>query len=250
MDDLFSTPAPAGHNKPPPYDPAVLEACNSKAREFLDAGGEWTALGDITTDEQSQKLTDFVTGLRGVYRHVEDARKAQKKPHDDAGKAVTGAFSPLLEALERIVDRVKPMQERWLRKKEADARAEQARLQAEARAKQQLAEQAAAAAASRNDALGEVEAERLKKEADALTKTAAAPVKVQAGSATGGGRAMTMREVRSGRIDNLNKVFMHFREEPDVLAFFQRKVDAAFRANGGETITIPGATLITQKVAV
>lgn len=249
MTDLSTNPPPAGHNNPPPFDPAALDACRSKAREFIDAGGDWMDLGDIQTDEQSARLTDYVSGLRKVYQQVEAERKAQKKPHDDAGKAVTAAFSPLLDAMERVLDRMKPMQERWLRKKQVEAQAEQKRLKDEADAKLRLAESQAAAAMSRNDVLGEIEAERLRDEAAKLAKTASAPVSMKASSATGGGRSMSLREVRSGQITNINQVFLHFRDTPEVLDCLQRLVDAAFRAKGGETVIIPGATLVTKQVA-
>lgn len=238
--------APLGHNLPPPYDPAVLEAHARSTMAFLDAAGEYLDLGTIETEEQAGRLNDFITGARGLYKKIEDARKAAKKPHDDAGKAVTAAFSPLLDRLERTVEKMKPMLGDYLRRKEAAERAEQARQRAEAEEKARQAAALAAQAAARNDISGEIEAERLAKEAADQAKAASREVKVSAGSATGAGRAVSMREHRSGEISNWNGAYYHFREHPELKATLQRLTDAMFRAAGGGEIEVTWAKCIKE----
>lgn len=235
-----------GHNQGPPYDPAVLEAHARTTATFLDAAGEYLDLGAIETEEQAGRLNDFITGARGLYKKIEDARKAAKKPHDDAGKAVTAAFSPLLDRLERTVDRLKPMLGDYLRRKEAAERAERERQRAEAAEKARQAAELAAQAAARNDISGEIEAERLAEETKAQEKAASREVKVNAGSATGAGRAVTMREYRRGEITNFNAAYMHFRDAPEVKDVLQRLTDAMFRAAGGGDIEVTWAKCIKE----
>ncbi len=237
-----------GHNQGPPFDPAVLEAHARTTAAFLDAAGEYLDLGVIETEEQAGRLNDFISGARGLYKKIEDARKAAKKPHDDAGKAVTAAFSPLLDRLERTVDRLKPMLGDYLRRKEAAERAERERQRAEAAEKARQAAELAAQAAARNDISGEIEAERLAEEAKAQEKAASREVKVNAGSATGAGRAVTMRVQRSGRILNQNAAYMFFREHPDVVATLQKLTDAMYRAQGGENVKVTWAELVETRV--
>lgn len=235
-----------GDNNPPPFDPAVLEAHARTTLTFLDAAGEYLDLKVIETEEQAGRLNDFITGARGLYKKIEDARKAAKKPHDDAGKAVTAAFSPLLDRLERTVEKLKPMIGDYLRRKEAAERAERDRQRAEAAEKARQAEALAAQAAARNDISGEIEAERLAKEAEEQTKAANREVKVNAGSATGAGRAVSMREHRRGEILNWNAAYYHFRDDPDLKATLQRLTDAMFRAAGGGDIEVTWAKCIKE----
>lgn len=238
--------APIGHNHPPPFDPEVLTAHTATTAAFLDAAGEYLDIKVIETEEQAGRLNDFIVGARGLYKKIEDARKAAKKPHDDAGKAVTAAFSPLLDRLERTIDKMKPMLGAYLQKKEAAERAERERQRAEATEKARQAAELAAQAAARNDISGEIEAERLAKEAEEQTKATNREVKVNAGSATGAGRAISMREHRRGEITNFNAAYMHFRDAPEVKEVLQRLTDAMFRAAGGGDIEVTWAKCIKE----
>lgn len=253
MNDLFSPPenprAVVGGNHPPPYDPDVFAACEKKTREFADAGGEWLDLPEIETEEQAQALADFISGARGVFKEVDEARKAQNRPHDEAIDATNKAFRGLTDAITKMVEKLKPKQAAYLQKKQDEARKEQERLRAEAEAARKLAAEQAAAAAARNDVMAEAEAERLAKEAERLAKEAAREVKANIQSASGGGRTMSLREVRSAEITNWNQVYMHFREDPRVKAVLQACADEAYRAKGGSEITIPGTKMIVKKVA-
>lgn len=245
MNDLFAPPenprAVVGDNHPPPYDLDVFAAHEAKVRSFADAAGEWLDLPEIETEEQAQALADFISGARGVFKEVDEARKAQNRPHDESIKATNKAFSALTDAITKMVEKLKPKQAAYLQRKRDEARKEQERLRAEAEAARKLAAEQAAAAAARNDVMAEAEAERLAKEAERLAKEAEREVKANVQSASGGGHTMSLRKTRKGRILNINQVFMHFRTDPRVLACLQTLVDEAYRAKGGSQVFIPGA---------
>jgi hypothetical protein len=260
MNDLFTAPRPPeaseaplpprDHNNPPaplPYDPEVLGACDKRVNDFTDAAGAWLDLERIETEEQALKLTDFVAGSRKLYKHIDEARIEAKRPHDEAGKVVQAAFTPRLLKIEETVKQVLPLQNDWLdrvRKAEEERR----RLQAEAARKlQEEAEALRAQAAGRNDISGQVDAEAMQKQADKLAASAAAPVKVSAGSATGAGRTIAQVETRTAKIINMNVLFMHFREATEVAEVLQRLANAALRVKGWDGKDIPGTeTVITR----
>jgi hypothetical protein len=256
MNDLFDAPArppaptteappPIGHNSPPaplPYDPEVVEACGRIVTDFCDAAGAWADLVEIESDEQSQKLTDFVSGARKVKKKVDDARVAAKKPHDDAAKAVQEVFSTLLLKLDRAIAFAKPLQEAWLRKKMREEEERKRRDREEAERQREEAAAAAARAAAANDASGMVEAEKAQKDAEKLAKQAEKPAKVGAASATGGGRTMALREVRTSEMHSLGLVFAFFKERPELRDVLQRLANAHVRAADWDGVDIPGTT--------
>lgn len=246
-----NTRAVIGDNRPPPFDPDEFDKFQTKVSDFLDAAGDWLDLKEVETEEQSEKLTDFVSGARAVFRGVDDARKAAKKPHDDAGKEVQAAFTPLLDKLERAVKKVKALQTAYLTKKDEAHRREQARLAAEAEVKRKAAEKMAAAAAARNDINAEVDAEEAMKEADRLAKEATRITNAKVGSATGGGRSMALRTLKEVEITNINVLFMHFRNHPDVAETLRRLAQAEVRSAGYDHLKspIPGITITERKVA-
>ena len=98
-----------GGNNPPPYDPEKLAECQKKVTDFTDAAGAWLDLKKIDTADQAEKVTDFVTGARKVWKEIDETRKAAKQIHDEAGKAVQAAFTPLLDKIKLSVDKISAM---------------------------------------------------------------------------------------------------------------------------------------------
>ncbi len=229
MDNLTDS-APMGHNKPPLVDPDLLAQSRHKVDDFAAKATEWLNLGEITTKEQSGNLVDFISGARLVSKRIDEARVAAKKPHDEASKAVQAVFTPLIAEIDRAVDRLKPLQAAWLRKEQARLDAIREAQRAEAERLRIAAESAAAIAKETNSIGGEVEAERLAKEAEVLEKTANREMRANATSASGAGRTMANREVKSAKIDNILKLFTHFRAEPEVFDLLQRMANRAVRA--------------------
>jgi hypothetical protein len=238
-----------GHNNPPPFDPEKLAAADARVKEWMDAAGDWLDLGEIRSEDQAARLTDMIDGARKVFKAVDEERKEAKKPHDEAGKAVQAAYTPLLDRLERTVAKLKPLMAKWLTKKEAEAEAERARMEAEAKRLAEEAERLAAEAAARNDINAEIEAEEAAKAAARMAKEAARETGVNAKSATGGARTVSLREQRFAVLDNPFKAFAHFQKHPDMIALLERLATAELRASKDPGYVVPGFTTDKRKVA-
>lgn len=145
----------------------------------------------IETDEQEQAVASILTRLRREANGADDQRKVEKKPHDDAAKAVQTKWQPLLAKADMAVTAAKSALTKYLLKKQEVQRAAAEALQQEAR------EAAAAAARLAQDAepdnLAAQRHLRAQQEvAASLTKDAAKASKVRA-QATGGERAVGLR---------------------------------------------------------
>lgn len=232
----MEAPPPVGHNRPPPFDPDEVAALKAKVSQFADAAAEWKKAG-VTTDEEAAELNDFLAGSRKLFKQVDEARVAAKKPHDDAGKAVQAAFTPILDALERAGKIAKAILTDFAKEKAAKLERERQEKEAAARAAQEEADRLAAQAEARDDIMGQIDAEAAKAEADRLAKEAAKPVKASVGSASGGGRTAALRKTTKARIVNLSQAFMHYRDRPEVSELLVRLANADLR--GMEVKTAP-----------
>jgi len=247
------TPPPAGHNNPPIYRETVVEDHNAKAAKFLDAGGAWIEVAPLKTDEQASKLADFIAGIKEVKKAVDEDRKVDKKPHDEAGKAVQAAYTPILTKLDKAIARVNPIMTAWLEHLDAKEREENERARREAEAEAKRAAEMEAQARARNDFAGEAEAEEANKRAEKAQKDAdrAAKQRPQVKSATGGGRTVSYRTYWEAEVENLRAAFMHFHQNPEVAALFKKLAEAEARSKdfNPETDKIPGVNLKPRRVA-
>ena len=236
-----------GANNPPPYDPDVLAKHTQAASALAAEAAPWLNKGEVESEAEAQQLTDVIAKARKLYKDAEDARKAEKQPHMDASKAVDTAFAVAVSALEKTATSLKPIIAKWLQKIEDEKRAEAARQAEIARKAKEEADRLAAQAAANNDAMAAAQAEAAQAEAQKLEKAAVKTGKAKSnvGSATGAGRSMSLRTVKTGQMNNKNLVFRYFVDHPDVEAVLQRLTNAAIRA--GETV--PGTTVIEEKHA-
>lgn len=247
--DTLTTPA-MGHNQPPAYDPDVMADLAGRTDEFMNASSRIRKeFSPIQTEEHAQLLTDHVSGLRGLKKQVDDARKIAKKPFDEGAKAVQEAFNPLLDRIGRALDAMLEMQGDYLRRQAEKERARKAEEERIAREAQLAAEAKAAEAAKSGDIDAEAEAERLQKEADTLARDAARETRVNAGSATGAGRTISMVTLREAVITNINLLFVHYRGRAEVIDVLQRLANADLRAKDWNGTDIPGTTTKTREVA-
>ena len=241
-------PPAMGHNKPPAFDQAAVDALTKKVTDFTDAAGAGKELKEIDSEAMAGKLADYITGARKVHKDVDEARKVAKKPHDDAGKSVQAAFLPLLDKLKKSADDTKKLQTAWLVKQEKIAQDKRRKEEAEAKAKLEEAQKQAAAAEARNDISGEVDAGKAIKDAANAVKRAAAPVKVGAASASGGGRKIALRTVRSAEVTNVFQAFNHYKDHPELIALLERLATAELRS-AGDDFNVPGFNVKEEKKA-
>lgn len=243
------SPAPAGHNNPPAFDPEVLSALSAKTEEFLEVTQKWLELDKIETEEHAGQVTDQIDGLRGLFKKVDTARKDAKRPHDEAGKAVQAAFSPVLEKLKRAADALKPKLAAFAAAKAAREAEEQRKAQEEADRKAAEAEAARKAAEESGNIGAQVDAEEAAKAAEAAQKDAARPTKSNVKSATGAGRTMSLREVKEVEVTNINVLFMHYKEREEVAELLKRLATADVRAKDYDPEKpIPGVKVTTRSV--
>lgn len=138
----MNAPATIGDNLPP--DPFLL--FNESINDLLIEANNYLDGKAIENEDQEAAVASILTRLRRETGAADDQRKAEKKPHDDAGKEVQAKWQPLLRRAEIGVECAKSALSAFLRKKEAAQRAaaqaaiEEARKQAEAAA--QAAQQA------------------------------------------------------------------------------------------------------------
>lgn len=248
MNDM--THAGIGHNGPPAASiPAVPAEMLEKVQNFSVTAGEWLDLKEIDNEARAVRCTDFLSGAKGLLSLIDDERKRQKKPHDDAAKAVQDAFRKSIDTVDFAIKRVGLIQTAWLKveKARAEERKRQEKRDADEKARQ--ADRAAREAEARNDVAGIAAAQAAQKDAAKEVKAAAAPVKAQAGSATGAGRTISLRTTWFADVQNINHAFVAYREHPEVRALLERLATADVRSQGGEKTAPQGFTLRKEEKA-
>lgn len=242
---ILPTDHQIGANHPPPEDPfgafdTHLSDLLGEARNFLDGAG-------VNSEGEAEAVSKLLDLIRTAGKDADKARAAEKRPHDDAGKAVQAKWKPLLDRAEIAVDACKKALTPWLQKKAAEqaAAAEVARREADARA-------AAAAGAMRQadatDLTAREAAEALVTdarlaEADATRAEKARP------QAAGGARATTLRTSYRAEMTDAREALRHYlATQPDAIkASLQQLADADLRR---AIRTIPGFTIHAEQTVV
>lgn len=88
-----------GHNAPPP-----LEAHSLHIEELFSTVSASIAGGEVTTDTQEAQLDALLDDLRQAKKAADEQRAIEKRPHDDASKAVQTAWKPLLARCDAGID--------------------------------------------------------------------------------------------------------------------------------------------------
>ena len=91
-----------GHNGGPPLDP--LAAHDAAICDLFDQAN---GLDAITTPEQEAQADELLDDLRKAAKAADAARADEKRPHDDAGKAVQAKWKPLLSRTDVAIAAVK-----------------------------------------------------------------------------------------------------------------------------------------------
>lgn len=178
-----------GANYPPeptPFDAIKVhvEDLVETARGFLDGSG-------VTTQAEADAVSKLMDEGRKASKAADTARADEKRPHDEAGKAVQAKYKPLIESSDRVVTICKQAMLPYLEAQEAEKRrvAEIARAEAEAKLKVAVE---AARAAQLTDLAAQEQAAELEKEA-AKADTLAKRAESDKAHGNGGSRATTLR---------------------------------------------------------
>lgn len=161
--------ATIGHNNPPEHE-ELAEKVKRLYPETFKTFEDLIFYADVIPEEikdeqEAGKVGDFIKQITANQKSFKAIHKEEKEPHLRAGRTVDNFFKIYIEKLDRILEKVKPVQGAYVARKEEEARrkreeaAEKARIEAEER----LAE------AKRK----EEEAERLRKQREEEARRAA-----------------------------------------------------------------------------
>lgn len=226
-----------------PTEPSVLfreeiDDLLLEARNYLD--GE-----PIANEEQADAVSSLINRLRRVAKDADEARKLEKKPHDDAGKAVQAKWTPIISKAELASSTAKQALAPWLRELEAKQQreAEVARQEADRIAK--IAAEAHSKAAGNLTA--QEDAERLLKAAAGLQADATRAGRQKA-HAKGGERAVGLVDIYTPVLTDSCAALKYYREhQPEALK--EWLLDQASKDVRAGARAIPGFTIEHERVA-
>ncbi len=122
-----------GHNAPPASATMALHI-EDLFEDLFEEASTAIACGAIQTDEQEAALDALLDELRAARKLADEKRAEEKRPHDEAGKAIQALWKPLLDrcdlATSALKDALTPYREARQRAKDEAAR--KARIEAEA----------------------------------------------------------------------------------------------------------------------
>jgi hypothetical protein len=246
-----------GHNGPPLVDPDKLGDLSKRLDEFMAAS---TTIRNaykeepLRSEDDAKRIGDHIAGLRGLGKQIETFRVEAKKPYDDKAKAVQELFAPLKDRVDRAVKAMLDITTDFINWQRAEEAKRQAAEQAAAAEARRIADEAEARAKETGDLDAEAEAERLRKTAEAQTKDAERERKVNVSSATGAGRTISAVKIRSAKLleprtASLGKLFMHYRDRPEVEELLLRLANADIRAKDVDESLIPGIEITEENNA-
>lgn len=203
-----------GHN----VSPDSFGGRINRARALLKKADEWTQT-EVDDEATAGVLETLIEQIKAHRDLMDDERKAARRPHDDAVKAVQEKYRPHLTALDTAYKAMKAKGKAWLdklaaRKAEAERKA---REEAEKQAREaEEARQAAEASGSVTDTVAAEEAARKASEAQEAAEAAAAtPVQMRSQY---GSRARSVRKVWTAKVVDLEKALAHYGGCPEIKA--------------------------------
>lgn len=189
---------PRNHNNPPssPFEEraAAITDLYDEARNWLDEKG-------VQSQADADGVSKLLDMLRREAKAADEARKEEKRPHDEAAKAVQAKWKPVLDKAELAQRVCKDALTPFLRRQDEERRKaeEEARRQAEAA---EIAAQQAFERSGVSDLEAREEAEKLAAAAKAAEAEARKAGKQKA-HAKGGSRAVGLRTSYRAEITDL-----------------------------------------------
>jgi hypothetical protein len=246
MDTETEAP-PIGHNNPPadtPFDKA------QEAISLLDVeASNWFDGAPIENEAQAGDVARILDAARKVWKEADAARKEEKKPHDDAAKAVQEKWNPLLSAADRIAECARKAQTKWLIKLDEAKRAEAERIRKEAEEKERAARELASQAAE-SGKLDDAKArdDAIKESQRAARDAAHADTDRARAKGAGMGRAIGLRTSYRAEVIDRRLLLNHIATtDADALtAFVTDWAQASVRSGRRE---IPGVNVVEERNA-
>lgn len=212
-------------------------------KEYAAQALGWLKTKGIQDASSKDRAANYRQELLRLKKEADTLRIAEKKPHDDAAKAVQAKWVPLIDEAEAAAEKLRSELGAYMV-------AEKRAAEAEARAKYEAEQKAAAAARA------EIEAQRAKQMRDdpiaALTSPEPElpmappppePVKIQAGGQRG--RKTGLREVTRYVVTDHDKALAFFAESEDVRELIGKLAERASKAG----VAVPGVEKRIEEVA-
>lgn len=235
-------PADRLHNNPP----SPVETYRETLARFKADADKY---GEVT-DDNAQFIRDHIGYGGKLAKEIDARRDEEKRPHLEAGRAIDGAYKPLIEACDDIVKAMKRKLSVFL-----DAREREARRIAEEKARKlREAEEAARKAAEpEEDPFLAATADAVAfdvKAAHAEAKIAEAQVAASSrvSSAAGGFAATSLKTKRSAKVTDWGALAAHYLGRGEVRAVLEQLANADIRHSKGAEISIPGVEIVTERV--
>ena len=221
-----------GHNAPPPF-----EAWSLHIEDLFKLVSDTTAGGTVQNDEQEAALDALLDDFRKARKAADTERAAEKKPHDDAAKAVQVRWKPLLDKCDMAAEEIKRLLTpyRTAKQRAKDEAARKAREEAEAKRLE-----AEAALRQSDDLEARFEAEETLKQAQ---KLAAVANRIDR-TATG------LRTHWEAEITDRKAALLHYlKEQPEAFVTFIQELADRDARNEATRRDIPGVIFHERKKA-
>lgn len=231
-----------GHNNPPtPFDD-----CERKVLDLFDEAKNFLDGEPITTQDMADAVSKLLDMIRKAKKEADDFRAAEKKPHDDAAKAVQEKWKPLITRCDLAADAAKKALTPYLEAVERERRAvaEAARKAADEQAK--AAQEALRA--SRDDLAAREQAESMLAEAKKAESVASRAEKDKA-QGKGGARAVSLRTTYVAEVTSHTDLARWIWQHDPVSLFDWLEEYAAQKVRSGRR-DLPGVNVIEKKEAV
>lgn len=226
-----------------PADPATL--FGEEIADLTNEAKNWLDGEPIANEEQATAVSSLLSRLRRVSNDADDARKLEKKPHDEAAKEVQLRWVPILKQADTAASVAKEALAPWLRSVEERQRAEAQALRDEADRLASEAREQLAKADGNLDARNM--AETLLAASQEATKDAKRADKAKA-HATGGERAVGLVDVFTPELVDAALALGFYRaQQPDELKAWL--VDQATKDVRSGVRAIPGFQIHHERKA-
>lgn len=216
---------------------------SDQIKEYAAQALAWFKKNGIKDDKSKDMAANYRAELMKLSKEADAQRTAEKKPHDDAAKAVQAKWKPVIDTADGAAEELRNGLTAFMT-------AEKRRLEAEQRAKWEAEQKAVAAARV------EAEAQRAKLMADdpiaaittpepelPMAPPPPEPVKVQAGGQRG--RKTGLREVTRYVVTDYAKALAFFANSDDVIELIGTLSARAGKAG----VDVPGVTKRIEEVA-
>ncbi|MFT4076452.1 MAG: hypothetical protein QM647_13080 [Asticcacaulis sp.] len=248
-----------GHNGAPELTP--FEAVKAKLEDLRIEAGNWLDGAEVTSQEQANELGRLLDMVRKASSEADEARKAEKLPHDTAANEVQERFNTLIGNTKKVVGIAVRMETalknaigKWMVKVEREQQAERQRLAAIEAEQRRIAEEAISHTHISDDiderdaAIAEMDKAR-----EAAIELGVAN-RQRAQVETGGARAIGLRSVFRAEVTDRIEALKHYREDrlPEYQAALEAMVLQFANADikAGKRSGIPGITIHEDRVPV